>query len=140
MRRRGIYPFQPFILIVDDCDYLSVPLEIALRCLDGFRVVRAFDVAEAAEILFEHPAPIAAMVTDLNMPCSSGYDLIGLVRNSYRHRQLPIIAMSGDDHSAVAEKALRSGANAFFAKPFSLADMRNTLRRLIDNWSVLDIS
>lgn len=76
---------------------------------------------------------IEALITDLNMPAASGYELIDLVRRCGRHRKLPIIAMSGDDHHGVAEKARLSGANAFFPKPFSPADMRRTLRKLLDD-------
>lgn len=140
MHTLQVAPVERCVLIVDDCDYVSLPLEIALSCLEGFRVFRASDVKGASNILFGVKAPIAAVVTDLNMPLFSGYDLIGLLRSSCRHRQTPIIAMSGDDYPAIAERALRSGANAFFAKPFSLTHMRRTLRRLIDNPSILQVT
>lgn len=122
-----------FVLIVDDCDYLSVPLEIALRCLDGFRVVRAFDVAGACDILSDPRVRFAAVITDLNMPVASGYELILSVRCHERYRELPVIAMSGDSGMKAKEQALRSGADAFFAKPFSINELRSTLQRLLRN-------
>lgn len=122
---------QRSILIVDDCDFISVPLEIALRCLDGFRVVRAFDVPGACEVLDGHGQLFSAVITDLNMPEGTGYEFIGALRHSVRHNSLPVIAMSGDGAPEAEQMALHAGANLFFCKPFSISAMRVAIHRLV---------
>ena len=122
------------VFIVDDSNYVSVPLEIALRCLDGFRVIRVFNATDAWEILSDPCMQITAMITDLNMPVITGYELIASVRADERYRALPVIAFSGDDGAKVAERAMRSGADAFFEKPFSMKDLRSTLQLLLNKW------
>jgi DNA-binding response OmpR family regulator len=60
----------------------------------------------------------------------SGLDMIALLRA--RAMQVPILVVSADTDPATPAAALRMGANAFFAKPFSPAAVRRRLEELID--------
>jgi CheY-like chemotaxis protein len=121
---------QRVVLIVDDTDHLAATLEVALSGLPETEVVPASDGAEALRIL-DGGVAVCALVTDLRMPRMDGFELIERVRADSRLAGLPIIAVSGDTDPRTPARARGLGADAFFSKPFSPAELRQTLVRLI---------
>jgi CheY-like chemotaxis protein len=119
------------VLIVDDSDHLAATLEVALGGLPGTAVATAPDGLKALEML-EAGAPIAALVTDLEMPRLDGFELIRRVRADRRLASMPIVAVSGATDPGTPARALELGADAFFQKPFSPARLVARLARLID--------
>jgi PleD family two-component response regulator len=75
---------------------------------------------------------VSALITDLHLPRMDGFELIARVRSEPRHSRLPILVISGDSDSKTPERALRLGANAFFAKPYSPAAVRLKLEQLMN--------
>ena len=72
------------------------------------------------------------MVTDLNMPRMDGFEFIERIRAEPRHRRLPIIVVSGDTDPQTPARLAVIGADAFFAKPYSPAQVRLKLEQLLD--------
>jgi two-component system chemotaxis response regulator CheY len=72
------------------------------------------------------------VVTDLNMPRMDGFEFIERIRAEPRHRRLPIIVISGDTDPQTPERISALGANAFFSKPYSPAQVRLKLEQLLD--------
>ena len=70
-------------------------------------------------------------VTDLQLPLMDGFSLIERVRREPRHARMPVMVISGDADPRAPERALRLGANAFFPKPYSPAEVRTRLEELI---------
>jgi CheY-like chemotaxis protein len=75
---------------------------------------------------------VSAVVTDLNMPRMDGFELIERIRAKPRHRQLPIIVVSGDTDPRTPQRVSALGADAFFSKPYSPAQVRLKLEQLLD--------
>jgi DNA-binding response OmpR family regulator len=119
------------ILLAEDCEYTAVPLEIALTCLDGMRVLRVSNAYEACEILFRSHDGIAALITDLHLPQMDGFQFIERVRRAHRSAHLPILVVTGDDCPDTPDRLLRLGADAYFLKPFSLVAVRQKLQSLL---------
>src|SRR5262245_60863442 len=117
------------VLIVDDADWSAVTLEIALLALTDVKVVRAGSGRKARHIIEKQP--ISAIVTDLLMPGMDGFELIERVRATRVGAAIPIIVVSALDGPEDRERARLLGANAFFAKPYSPAALRETLRELL---------
>jgi CheY-like chemotaxis protein len=117
------------VLIVDDSPQCATNLEIALLGLSSIQVVIASSGVEALKLL---PSGVAAIITDLEMPCMDGFELIERVRADSRYARLPIIVLSGNTDPGVAERVRRLGANAFFLKPYSPAVVRNKLEQLLN--------
>jgi CheY-like chemotaxis protein len=115
------------ILIVEDSDTCAATLEVAL---DGVTTVRVQAAEAALALLATHAA--AAIVTDLNLPQTSGYELIRQVRAMPRYRRIPLVVVSAETDPLAGERALAAGADAFFPKPFSPALLRTKLEELID--------
>jgi CheY-like chemotaxis protein len=79
--------------------------------------------------------PVRAMVTDLHMPRIDGFELIERVRADPRHSRIPIIALSGDSDPGTPDRLRRLGADAFFAKPYSPAAVRDKLEQLLNAYT-----
>jgi CheY-like chemotaxis protein len=120
----------PFILVVEDSDDIAA-LEIALTSLHGFSIKLLPDGRQALALLTTAPPDLAAIVTDLHLPFVDGFELLAAVRCSDRYRNLPIIVVSGDNDPEVRSRIRELGANAFFAKPYSPAIIRQTLEGLL---------
>lgn len=120
------------VLIVDDCPQSAVTLEIALQGLPGVETLVAGTGAEALRLMETAGRPVDAIITDLEMPNMDGFELIERIRTDQRFRRLPIIVSSATTDPSTPERLRRLGADAFFPKPFSPAELRNQLEQLLN--------
>ncbi|MCX6625453.1 MAG: response regulator [Acidobacteria bacterium] len=118
------------VLVVEDADICSATLEIALDSLAGISV-RCFHAAEEA-VRWLESEDACAVITDLDLPGMSGFELIEYVRRQPRYSRLPLVVISGDGDPRTPARVLAMGADAFFAKPYSPAGVRQKLEQLID--------
>jgi CheY-like chemotaxis protein len=122
-------PDSSTVLLVDDAEDCLATLDVALQTLPGV-VVRLARSAEAAwEVLARDP--VSAVVTDIHLPGMTGLELISRIRLEPKFRGLPIVVVSADADPAAPRAALESGANAYFAKPFSPGAVRKKLEELM---------
>jgi CheY-like chemotaxis protein len=117
------------ILVVDDAENCIATLEVALQSVPGALVRPARTAEEAWELL--QRCPVDAVITDIHLPAMNGLEFIARIRRDAKLRALPIIVVSADPDPAGPGAALRSGADAYFAKPFSPAAVRKKLEELI---------
>ncbi len=127
MTRRNVFP-ERTILVVEDADDCAATIEIAMQSVDGI-VVRVAGSAEQALRLLEE-THVSAVVTDLHLPSMDGLELVARLRADARHSKIPIVVISGDSDPATPARAVRAGANAFFAKPYSPGAVRKKLEEL----------
>ncbi len=115
------------ILIVDDSNHLAYMLNRYLS-EQGFQVMSARNGREALATL-EYQTPDLILL-DLLMPEMDGFEFMRLLR---RDHNLPIIILSAKDSEADKVLALKSGADDYVTKPFSMRELiariRATLRR-----------
>jgi len=124
---------QARVLIVEDVEPCATTLEIAFLSIPDVSVSVASSAQEAWRVLrAQDGEAVRALVTDLNMPRMDGFELIQLVRADQRYQRLPIIVVSGDTDPRTAERLNKIGANAYFAKPYSPAEVRLKLEQLLD--------
>jgi CheY-like chemotaxis protein len=121
------------VLIVEDSDTTADTLEIALLSLPDLSVTHAPSGRKAWQ-LFQHES-VSAIITDLHMPHMDGFELIERVRGAGKPAYVPIIVVSGDSDPDTPERVRRLGADAYFAKPYSPAAVRETLERLLHETS-----
>jgi two-component system, chemotaxis family, chemotaxis protein CheY len=118
------------ILIVEDAAACATTLEIALDQIDGATVQVVSSASEAQSVL-QGDAGVCALVTDIHLPDANGLDLVKWVRSLPSAARLPIVVISGDTDPETPDASLGLGADAFFAKPFSPAVVRQKVRELI---------
>ena len=132
MRNTTAGPLRRTVLVVEDADTCATLLEEALVRIPGVDVACAKTGQEALQLLEALGAGVCALVTDLNMPHSNGFDLIAEVRSDRRYGGLPILVVTGDADPRTPELVKRLGVDAFFAKPYSPASVRRTLENLLN--------
>jgi two-component system chemotaxis response regulator CheY len=120
------------VLIVEDSENSATMLEIAFLGIPGLAVLQATSAVEALRILIHGATRIQAIVTDLNMPRMDGFELIRRVREDRRLSGTPIIVVSADTDPETPGRIAELGVDAFFAKPFSPAQVRRKLEQLLN--------
>ena len=118
------------VLIVEDTELCRDTLEVALMKLPNLAVQSVTTAEEALAWLDANEA--CALVTDLHLPLMNGFELIQAVRRRRWRSSLPILVISGDSDPRIPTRVAKLGANAFFSKPYSPAEVRHKLEQLID--------
>ena len=119
------------VLIVEDAESCATTLEIALLAIPHVEVRVEATARQALEVL-EGVGGVSALVTDLHLPAIDGFELIERVRADRRTARLPIVVISGDSDPGTPERIYRLGANAYFVKPYSPAQVRQKVEQLLD--------
>lgn len=132
----SVNPPNRTVLIVEDAESCATTLEIALLEIPHIHVRVAPTARQALELLASAGGKICALVTDLNMPAMDGFELIERVRSDSRTARLPIVVISGDSDPQTPARLDRLGANAYFGKPYSPAQVRQKVEQLLDANSI----
>lgn len=119
------------VLIVEDTELCRDTLELALMKLPNLAVQSVTSAEEALEWLDANE--VCALVTDIHLPRMNGFELIEAVRGRSERWWLPILVVSGDSDPCIPARVADLGANAFFSKPYSPAEIRLKLEQLIDS-------
>lgn len=119
------------ILIVEDSETCAETLQIALESIPGYETRVSRSPAAALATALNRDSDIAAIVTDLHLPQTDGFDLIRRLRAEPRFARVPILLISGDSDPSLPARALAQGADAFFPKPYSPSAVRRKLEQLI---------
>jgi CheY-like chemotaxis protein len=61
-----------------------------------------------------------------------GFELIARVRSQPRNPPLPIVVISGDNDPRTLARLAELGADAYFPKPYSPAEVRQKLEQLLN--------
>jgi DNA-binding response OmpR family regulator len=109
------------VLVVDDDASLRLLCRVNLE-LDGFRVLEAGSLAQAAAMLAEDE--FDAVLLDLHLGDGDGRDLLA----SLGEERPPVALFTG---SEVIGPELRSMAEEVLSKPFQLDELLSTVRKLV---------
>ena len=115
------------ILLVDDEETVRGFLKRGLE-LDGHTVTTAIDGADGMDRLGE--AEFDLLLTDIRMPIMDG---IALAVSAKRDRpDLTIMLMTGYAEQRERAKNLEAIVADVLTKPFSLSELRNAVKRVLD--------
>jgi len=113
---------KPVVLVVDDEASIRLLCRINLE-LDGYSVAEASTLAEARAVLAS--SRVDAVLLDLHLGPDLGSELIA--ECAEREPRTAVALLTG---SAENEVALSAGADAVLPKPFEVALLAETVRRL----------
>ncbi len=118
------------ILIVEDNDEVRTYMKNGLSKM--FDITLAKNGEEAIQMLKENAPDL--VVTDMMMPVMDGKKLCMHIKQNISTSHIPVIMLSAKTDSKDELDALKSGADDFMTKPFSMpvliAKIRNMLRTL----------
>jgi PAS domain S-box-containing protein len=115
------------ILIVDDSAD-TVEMLRRLFEMDGAVVATAGGAAEALEIAGQ--ADFDAVLSDISMPGIDGFEFVRRLRELNRHKDVPVLAITGFGRAADVERAQAEGFFSHVTKPIDVNDLVQTLREL----------
>lgn len=118
----------PMILVVDDDQLSRVSLAHSLSKLN-VNVLEAADGKEALDILSAHKPHL--VITDMMMPVMDGLSVIREIRKNPVTKNMPLIALTGDNDVQASVRALEAGANDFIRKPVTTEDIMTRIKRFI---------
>jgi chemosensory pili system protein ChpA (sensor histidine kinase/response regulator) len=103
------------VIIVAD-DSISVRKFVG-RMLEknGYRVKLAADGLEAAELVSQVGCHL--VITDLEMPRMTGYELMAQLRQSPTTRRIPVMVVTSRAGAKHRDRAIKEGASSFLTKP-----------------------
>ena len=115
------------ILVADDHRLIVEAVKAKLSELEGGVT---FVLALTVDEIFANASDdLDLAVIDLNMPGAEGHSHIDELRR--RYPDLPVIVLSGDDHTDVMRSALESGVLGFIPKAYSPEIMISAVRLVL---------
>jgi CheY-like chemotaxis protein len=119
------------VVVVEDSGDCAETLEIAFEAIPGVEVRLCSNARGIWRIVGDDSARLAAVVTDLHLSESDGFEVIRSLRADGRFAHVPIVLISGDSDPRIREIALSKGASAYFSKPYSPSAVRKKLEELL---------
>ncbi|MEZ0539699.1 response regulator [Fibrella arboris] len=114
------------VLVADDDVRNIFSLSKALEQYN-MTVIAALDGKEALQKLNEHPE-IDLVLLDMMMPQLDGYETARHIREEFRWKSLPIIAVTAKAMTGDREKCLQAGASDYITKPVDIDQLVSLLR------------
>jgi len=113
---------KPRVLVVDDDQGIRMAIRTILEA--EYLVTEAESIKESLAIFDRQPQDLVTL--DIQMPEVDG--MKGLSEFRHRSGKLPIILISGYRTFELAREALRLGANDYLTKPFTVQELRETVK------------
>ena len=117
------------ILLVDDEE---VVLDIGEQILDklGYEVLSAMSGIEALELYEKNQDKIDMVLLDMVMPGMGGGEAYDKMREINSH--IKVLLTSGYSIDGKAKEILERGCDGFIQKPFSIEELSNKIREILD--------
>ncbi len=116
------------ILIVEDNNDTMAIIATRLE-ISNYTVIKAKDGQEAVDKI--HAEDPDLVILDLMIPKITGFEVCRMIRAEEKYRNMPIIVLSALDQEQDREKAIRSGADAYFIKPFDLKLLLEQIKNML---------
>lgn len=116
------------VLIVEDHDANRKLLRVLLTSL-GYQVLEAADGKTGVELATQELPDLVLM--DIQLPQLDGFAAATTIKSQLTTKHIPVIIMTAFVLKTEEERWMRSGAEAFLAKPVHLSELRETIQRLL---------
>ena len=123
------------ILIIEDDDALRHTLADMLE-LNGFLVTAAANGVDGLA-LARRDLP-ALIITDINMPGMTGFELLEAFRGDETLRKIPVIITSARVDRAATRQGMELGAADFITKPFTESEVLHSIATRLEKKELLD--
>ena len=117
------------ILVVDDEETVRIAVRRILQ-KSGYRAIIAEGGAAALNELAAQGGQVALVLTDMVMPGMGGRELVEKITAGFP--AVRVVCMSGYTDDATLRLGQLAGERAFVSKPFTVADLTATIRRVLD--------
>ncbi|CAM6006856.1 unnamed protein product [Sphagnum balticum] len=112
------------VLLAEDDDCTRHVVSALLRNCK-YEVTSAANGALAWQLLEKRNFQFDLVLTDVNLPCMSGVELLSKMENHEACKQIPVVMMSTQDSSDIVLSCLFKGAADFLVKPVRKNELKN---------------
>ena len=116
------------ILIVED-NALNVKLFCDLLAAHGHEPQAVTDSRQALDAAHEFSPDL--VITDIQLPHVTGFDLIRMIREDDKLSEVPIMAVTAYSARGDEERIRAAGAQAYVSKPISVVRFAETVDELL---------
>lgn len=116
------------VLVIEDEPNIVAAISFILN-RDGWTVATHADGETAVQAVLDVRPD--ALILDVMLPGRSGYDILQDLRAHDLTRRLPVLMLTARGQRTDREQAERLGVNRFMTKPFSNAEVVETLNELL---------
>lgn len=122
------------LVVEDDAGGMAI-IGVMMRQLgiDAFINTTGDGVVEMANAMPKKPDII---FLDINLPNTTGYEIIKKLRATERYKEVTIVAVTAQDADTEIPKCKEAGFNAYIGKPISRMRFPKQLRRILDKEEV----
>jgi len=117
------------VLIVEDNE-LNLKLFHDLLDAHGYRTLQTKDGMEALELAKSHRPNLILM--DIQLPEVSGLEVTKWIKEDDSIRDIPVIAVTAFAMKGDEEKIREGGCEAYIAKPISVSQFMDTVKKFLD--------
>ncbi|RYZ71045.1 MAG: response regulator [Proteobacteria bacterium] len=118
------------ILIVDDMMTMRKLVAKSLKELGFSDLTEATDGANAWEKVAGASPPFGLIISDWNMPNSTGLDLLKRVRSDSRFGKTPFVLVTAEAEQHQIIEAAKAGVSNYVIKPFTTDGLRDKLEQV----------
>ncbi|HAG92091.1 MAG TPA: hypothetical protein DCL41_09475 [Bdellovibrionales bacterium] len=118
------------VLVVDDMKTMRKLVIRACTQLGFTNFTEAGDGAEAWGVLSSSDSKIGLVISDWNMPNSTGLDLLKRVRSDQRTGKLPFILLTAESEASQVQAAVAAGVDSYLVKPFTAEAIEAKLKQV----------
>lgn len=115
------------VLVVDDMSTMRKLVIKALRDMGTTNVTEAADGALAWEAFSSAQPAFDLIISDWNMPNTTGLEFLKRVRADSRFKQIPFILLTAETEASQVQEALKAGVSNYLVKPFSGDGLRQKI-------------
>lgn len=121
---------KPVICVIDDDEMFNDVLCSTLQD-QGYEVISF--LSSPAFLLSESfiKKTFDLLITDINLPSLSGYEVCKRVRAHFTHDRVPVVMVTGYDASSEKTQGIEAGADDFVQKPFRHDELLAKLHSLL---------
>lgn len=116
------------ILLVDDERDLVFYTKLFLE-EKGYEILEAYDGRQALDVLEEHTPDL--VVLDVAMPRLSGWDVLRIMQDDERMKEIPVLMLTARAEDADKAKGWTLGVTWYQTKPFELDELALVIERIL---------
>jgi len=117
------------ILTADDNQQIRMLVKAALRSL-GHELIEAIDGEHALELAIERVPDLVLL--DVTMPKLDGWEVLHFLRLRPETAEVPVMMLTTASQKMDLERGASLGCDDYLTKPFSPADLRAHVERMLD--------
>lgn len=114
-----MFPNNIKILVVDDMITMRKLVSKICKQIGYSDITEASDGAQAWQLISSAQSPFGLVISDWNMPQSTGLDLLKRVRSDSRFTELPFLMVTAEAEQHQIMEAVKARVSGYVIKPFS---------------------